>query len=827
MANRRLTYLLTLSLFFVACALAQVPCFFGSLFFPTDTDVVAQVVADFNNDGIPDVATCNGYSPGTANILLGNGDGTFREALSYDAGEGPEDIAAADFDGDGNLDIVVADHGNNFDDPLYGGNVVSVQYGNGDGTFRNWTEFKAGSFPNSVAVGDFNNDGHPDIVVANDKPRVGSVSVLINRGDGTFPAPVAYTTPLDAKVVVAGDFNGDGNVDLAVGASSHYAVSVLLGNGDGTFQAYQDFATSDPADLIVVADFNGDSKLDLVTGARYAQARFSVLFGNGDGTFEAPIDTATVLNPMGLAAGDVDADGITDVAVVESSTIISIFQGNGDGTFETPPLNYGAGYSVSMADFDRNGTIDLVSAAELDRDSGGNGDFGIAVLPGNGDGTFQARTELPGSSVSEATGDVNGDGKPDIVATDHVIVSVLLNTGRGNFPTGTDYPTGTYPEGVTLGNVNKDGDLDIVVTNRTDNSISVLLGNGDGTFQPHSDFATATAPSGVLLTDFNNDGITDVATANQTSPGTVSILLGAGDGTFPTHQEVSTGNAPKPIVSDFNRDGNIDLVVTYAWGGGSDFDTGVYVFLGNGDGTFQPRVDYVVGFLDYHYLAADDINSDGNPDLIVAQAIEGTIAVLLGNGDGTLQPPVEYPAAGAGPCLIGDFNGDGNPDVVTGAGGISVDFGRISFLPGNGDGTFQPYSLYLSSPPSTMSAADLNHDGALDLVVSHLYGPSISIFFNLGGSRVSLSSSENPSHAGDPVTFTATVTPTFGLAIPSGTVKFVDGGSFLGTGTLIDGEATLTTAVLAVSNHQIRASYTGDSAFVRNRSKALLQKVRP
>src|SRR5205809_3512866 len=349
----KLAVLLCLCYFPLASSEAQAPRFFGTGFFPTDTDIVAQVVADFNNDGIPDVATCNGYSPGTANILLGNGDGTFGQTQSYDAGEGPEDIAAGDFDGDGNLDIVVADHGNEFDIPVDGGNVVSVQYGNGDGTFRNWTEFKAGPFPNSVAVGDFNNDGHPDIAVANDKASIGSVSILINRGDGTFAAPVAYTTPLDAKVVVAGDLNGDGNVDLAVGASSHYAVSVLLGNGDGTFQAYQDFATSDPADQLVLADFNGDSKLDLVAGAFYAQARFSVLLGNGDGTFQAPIDTTTFLSPMGLTAGDVDGDGITDMAIVQSVTIIAIFKGNGDGTFKAP-VNYGIGYTVRMADFDGN-----------------------------------------------------------------------------------------------------------------------------------------------------------------------------------------------------------------------------------------------------------------------------------------------------------------------------------------------------------------------------------------------------------------------------------------------------------------------------------------
>jgi len=163
-------------------------------------------------------------------------------------------------------------------------------------------------------------------------------------------------------LVVASDFNGDGNFDLAVGASSHYAVSILLGNGDGTFQAYQDFATSDPHDLIAVADFNGDSKLDVVTGARYAQARFSVLPGNGDGTFQAPIDTVTPQLPSDLAAGDLDGDGITDMAIVMSGAMISIFKGNDDGTFKTPNIYAGAN-SIPMGDFHGTGILDPVGAA--------------------------------------------------------------------------------------------------------------------------------------------------------------------------------------------------------------------------------------------------------------------------------------------------------------------------------------------------------------------------------------------------------------------------------------------------------------------------------
>ncbi len=572
-----------------------------------------------------------------------------------------------------------------------------------------------------------------------------------------------------------------------------------------------------------------DSKLDVVTGARYAQARFSVLPGNGDGTFQAPIDTVTPQLPSDLAAGDLDGDGITDMAIVMSGAMISIFKGNGDGTFKTPTIYAGAN-SIAMGDFHGKGILDLVGGASRDAVSG------ILVISGNGDGTFQARTELPSigsATTSQTVGDVNGDGKPDIIATTSYYnnVSVFLNDGAGNFPTRTDYTTGQSPWAVAIGDVNNDGKTDIVTANQEGDfaggSISVLLGNGDGTYQPRADFDAETTPQGIVLADFNSDGNLDAATANNVQPGYIRLFFGNGDGTFSGGQSLSTGDNPRPITTDdFNGDGNPDVVVTYAqWCGCDTVSPWVSVFLSNGDGTFQPRADYPVGVLyESHSVTTGDINRDGSPDLIVSNTY-GSVSVLLGNGDGTFQPEVVYPVNGAWGSLLGDFNGDGNPDVVTG-GDFYTNFGTISLLLGNGDGTLQPYVEYFAGSPFTMSGVDLNGDGALDISTSNLFDTSVYIFFNLGGSRVSLTSSENPSRAGDPVTFTATVTPTFGLAIPSGRVKFFDGTTLLGSGLLDGKEATLTLSTLTVGNHQIRAKYGGDSTFVPVRSKKLTQQVR-
>jgi hypothetical protein len=222
-------------------------------------------VADFNGDGKLDLAVANTGS-GNVSILLGNGDGTFQTAVDYAVGSNPTSVAVGDFNRDGKLDLAVA----NADNIAIGN--VSILLGNGDGTFQAAVNYPTDPNSASVAVGDFNGDGKLDLAVANGGAgnfSVGNVSILLGNGDGTFQAAVNYPTKWKSSFVALGDFNGDGKLDLAVSSISSdpsispSAVSVLIGNGDGTFQPAMHHAAGTSPSSIAVGDFNNDGRLDL------------------------------------------------------------------------------------------------------------------------------------------------------------------------------------------------------------------------------------------------------------------------------------------------------------------------------------------------------------------------------------------------------------------------------------------------------------------------------------------------------------------------------------------------------------------------------------
>jgi archaellum component FlaF (FlaF/FlaG flagellin family) len=308
-------------------------------------------VADFNHDGKLDVAVAD--FDGEVAILFGRGDGTFQPPTYYPVSY-MGSIAAAGFNHDGNIDLVMADGLSN---------AVTVMLGNGDGTFQPPQSFPTTAFPTFVAVGDFNNDGNPDLVVC-DEPYV---SVLLSNGDGTFRSPqdydISFCSQASGAVLAVGDFNRDGKLDLAVVS---YDLTILLGNGDGTFTLGPEYFAGIFDNSLTVADFNGDHKLDIAVtnGIGY---QIYIFLGNGDGTFqsEAPFDANA---PSAITAADLNGDGKPDLIFVYGSSppgsLVTVMLGNGDGTFQ-PALNFPYGretWFVTVGDFNGDRKLDIVTA---------------------------------------------------------------------------------------------------------------------------------------------------------------------------------------------------------------------------------------------------------------------------------------------------------------------------------------------------------------------------------------------------------------------------------------------------------------------------------
>ena len=469
----------------------------SSSFFDNYTDIIA---ADFTGNGKLDLALTDKATDSVV-ILLGNGDGTFQPPMSFAAGFFPQSLVAGDFTGNGKLDLAVADLGSTgVPGQVDPGGGVSILLGNGDGTFRRPTLYAAGNYPVSVIAGDFNGDGKLDLAVADDgdlngyASAAGGVSVLLGNGNGTFQPAVTYGAGAGPASLVAGDFTGNGTLDLAVEdpgdefSGSPYendpgGVYVLLGNGDGTFQTATVYASGGGATepgSIVAGDFTGNGKLDLAVASDLFD-ELLILPGNGDGTFQPPNETPLNLPGFGQSvflstvAGDFNRDGRVDVAVADDTSngfgvappnvvtgSFEVLLGNGDGTFEQGggSLIDGGTAPLITADFNGDGNLDLATYNYATDD--------VSISLGNGGGGFQLASQFALGAPTAAgelmvAGDFNGDGRIDLAAAAPDGVSVLLGNGDGTFQPATTYSLGFAPTDIVAGDFSNNGILDLAV----------------------------------------------------------------------------------------------------------------------------------------------------------------------------------------------------------------------------------------------------------------------------------------------------------------------------------------------------------------------------
>jgi hypothetical protein len=644
-------------------------------------------VADFNGDGKPDLLTTDGT------LNLGKGDGTFTLGANVCGTSGLQVVAVADFNGDGKPDVLEQDTG------MY--LTLQVLLGNGDGTFRTAARgTTSGSYSGFLAAGDLNGDGRADVVTLVDTISSSTLFVYLGNGDGTFKSGVSYDLgPTQALTLSIGDFNGDDKADIAVSATGQEMV--LLGNGNGTFQtarisagvsypddaAIGDFNGDGKLDLVVdgavllgngdgtfqsvlkagfagqmaVGDFNGDGKLDLV-------AQTQIFLGNGDGTFSDTGHAYLVQSYSNTVIADFNGDGKLDIA---AGNVVLL--GNGDGTFQGNPLSVGfIGIAVEfhgevVGDFDNNGTKDI-AIASLET---------VFILSNDGSGapSLTHTYAYPAGQCSKiVAADLNGDGNVDLLVFGGVVdpiypemydwnYSVLLGNGDGTFQSPILYQQSLgadSPEyySVTVADFNNDGKTDIVINLPSVSLWALLLGNGDGTFAAPIYLAAAALPP-LVNADFNGDGSVDIAG----QAGGTALLFGNGDGTFRTPVFPPNLQSFYPqFTADLNHDGKPDLI------------SGSQVALGNGDGTFTLLPSVL-----QNVVAIADLNGDGRPDVLYQTAGNNMIqtGVMLGNGDGTFGSPSNvFATTDYREVLVVDMNGDGRPDLVFvpigGSGGVGV-----------------------------------------------------------------------------------------------------------------------------------------------------------
>jgi hypothetical protein len=774
---------------------------------------------DLNGDGHPDVLTT--YSPGLLGYFPGNPDGTFGPLISLGPVPSPGSlVGAGDLNADGIPDLT-------FETP----SGIAISLGKSGLAFAPpLTTISGAPTGPPLVIGDFYSDGHADLAEA----VRGGIVLLIGNGDGTFASVDFYEMGHQVGGAAVAKFSGSGFEDIAVTLPATFP-RLLLGDGTGKFTLGPDpnttYGTQDPFPTILAADFNGDSKPDLNLGnmkanGSYAGSAQFVAINQGGGVFSTPISIPNsspimadfngdgrmdIINPFDLQVyvslgqadgtfqqvttllrlnfnnghfnvGDVNKDGKPDL-ILNYYDHLEVWFGNGDGTFSyansVDVQGIGSTGVALIADLDGDGNADIVMAP----DAVDGGDSSLAILYGNGDGTFQSPVFIPiAHNYSQVTAvDLNRDNLPDLVMTDGASVAVMMNLGGRKFDGEVDYIAGPSVSALSVVDVNSDGYPDIVVANTGGTTVTVLLNEPNGT-----------PPEGPSVS-----GILSVTPepSLEGQPFTVTLSVSG----------QSTG-APLPTGSvDFSVDGAFvaEVALTNA--------TGSYTYTASlipilhtitatysGDSNYGSRSFAVAHFVQPPTYATQTTLSVSSSALLASQTVRLSAKVTSS---------VSIPSG-----VITFLDGSSTLGSATINSGGVVDFDTALLAPGvhSLSATFQGYTQY-----------GFNYTTPY---VSALFSPSTSAFSSVtvtaDPTAVSLAASATSATAGTVLSFIAHVTSNAGG--PFGGVSFYDGSLLLGTMSLESGDSTsFSTASLAVGSHAITATFNANGPYATSASSPL------
>ncbi len=598
--------------------------------FITGNSPIALIIGDLDTDGKSEIATAN-FDSNSISILKNTstiGNASFANKVDFITGTSPQSINIGDLDGDGKPDLVVANASDNSISFFRNIGIGNLSVG----SFAAKIDFVAGERPTSASIGDLDGDGRPDLAVTNSGSRF--VSVMRNVLPPTITSfNPAYAKPGDVVSLIGTNFNTTlannvvyfGATKAIVTAATTTSLTVTVPKGAtyapiyilnksttlaaysssnfmpiyspakttvtiNDFQPKKDYTTGDNPQFVAIGDLDGDGKSDLAI-ANQTSNTVSLFLNtsiNGVINLAAKIDIATGTTPRSIAIGDINGDGRVDLAITnQASNTVSV-----------------------LINTSSNGIISFASKV----------DFTTGIMP-----------------VSIAIGDIDLDGKPDLIIANEGsnTVSILRNAGNGgvtNFETKADYPTGANPYGIVVGDINGDGLLDVAVTNFNDNTVSILGNtsvNGNLSFVAKLDFATGNSPSSIAIGDLDGDSKPDLAIVNSSS-GSASVLRNTSNGSifnFATKVDFSSGLEPKSIaIGDINGDEKPDLVI-------GNVNAGTYILsvLRNtsaiGALSFLPNVDFATNDSPWS-IAIADMDGDGKSDMVSANSNSNTVSIL-------------------------------------------------------------------------------------------------------------------------------------------------------------------------------------------------------